>query len=79
MTTEREYIEQVQDHLAGGKKCLLAVMKINQDAGRLAASNAAMKCHGKLVTLHAEMMEELRNNWPEEFADGVQTRGGGDR
>lgn len=77
--TEKEHIEAAQDALGELKANLRAIKKINEDAGRSPAANAAMKVLGKVIVLHAEAMEELEKHWPEEISGEISTRGGGGR
>lgn len=78
MTTELEHIEAVQDALGVIKKNLRAIQRINQDEGRHEAANAAMKARGQTIVLHAEMMNDLAQYFPD-HASEIQVRGGGGR
>lgn len=73
--TERTDIEMVQDGIAMVKKGLRSIQKLNTEAGRDAAANAAMKHRGQAICLHAEMTESLIEFYPE-FSSEIQTRGG---
>ncbi|MFV1644947.1 hypothetical protein VWZ82_13065 [Phaeobacter sp. JH20_41] len=77
--TELDHIKAIQDGLGKIKRDLRAVQKINVENGRDRAANAAMKVHGKVQVLHAEAMEELYSNWPEQVSGEISTRGGGGR
>lgn len=76
--TERKLLEETQDALAVMKKNLREIQKINKDAGRHDAANAAMKARGKLIVWHAEATEDLNRFFPD-HAGEIQTRGGGGR
>lgn len=77
--TEMEHLEAAQDALGNLKKHLRAIEKINMDAGRAAAANAAMKVRGNVMALHADAMTLLERHWPEQVSGAISTRGGGDR
>lgn len=77
--TELDHIRAAQDALGDLKSSIKAIQKINQDAGRNEAANAAMKVHGKVQVLHAEAMDDLRTHWPEQVSGEISTRGGGGR
>lgn len=73
---ERDNADAIQLALAAIKANLREIEKINTDAGRLDAANAAMGFRGKVITLHSEMTEAMAKYWPE-FAAEVQTKGPG--
>lgn len=77
-TEERQSMERLQDALAVMKTELRCIQRINTDAGRLEAANATMGALGSLMVWHAKATKELRRHWPD-FADDIQTRGGGGR
>lgn len=77
--TELDHLKAIQDELASIKKHLRAIEKINTDAGRMPAANAAHKVRGKVMVLHGEAMEDLREHWPDQVSGAISTRGGGDR
>lgn len=77
--TELEHLEAAQDALGTLKKSLRELEKINTEAGRMPAANAAHKVRGKVMVLHAEAIEDLRAHWPEQVSGAISTRGGGDR
>ena len=75
---EVEQIEKAQEHFAGLKKALKQIMKINAEAGRDEAANAAMKAYGKIIVAHAESTEDLNKYYKNEIEEGlIQTFGGG--
>jgi len=76
MKTEREMIDQVQDGIAPVKQGLKELQKLNADAGRPMAANAAMGLLGELNAWHAKATEALDKHYPELTAS-VTTRGGG--
>lgn len=73
--TEIELIESAQDHIIGLKKDMRAIQKLNEEAGRGEAANAAMKWRGEVIRMHGLLMEEMYMHYPE-FASGIQARGG---
>ncbi|AUR11218.1 hypothetical protein PhaeoP48_01221 [Phaeobacter inhibens] len=77
--TELDHIKAIQDGIGKIKRHLRSVQKINAENGRDRAANAAMKVHGKVQVLHAEAMDELYANWPEQVSGEISTRGGGGR
>jgi len=76
MTEERQLIEAAQDAIASLKRALRGIEKINTEAGRLDAANAAMGGRGKVIVLHSELTKDMHQFFPE-FAAEIQTRGGG--
>lgn len=74
--TEQDHIECVQDALGQIKKSLREIQKMNFDADRKAAANAAMGFRGKVITLHSEMTAALDQFYPE-MSGEIQVRGGG--
>lgn len=76
---ERAELARVQRAMKTIKVALGRVERINRDANRLEAANAAYKWQQKMGVFHAEATEDLFKHWPEEFAGGIMTRGGGDR
>lgn len=76
MTQEREAIDAAQDAIGALKRAMREIEKINTEAGRLAAANAAMGLRGELITWHAKATVAMREHFPE-FADEVQAFGPG--
>ncbi len=74
MTTEREFIDDAQKAIGDLKRALRSIQKMNAEAGRDAAANAAMKHRGQAITLHAEMTESMTAFYPQ-FASEVQRAG----
>jgi hypothetical protein len=71
---ERDNVEAIQQALAVIKSNLAEIERINTAAERLDAANAAMGFRGKVIVLHADMTEAMRQYWPE-FASEVQVLG----
>ncbi len=75
---ERAELEKVQKALKVIKVSLGKIEKVNREAGRAPAANAAYKWQQKFGVAHAEATEDLISNWPQSLSD-VVILGGGDR
>lgn len=79
-TDEQKEVFKAQRALKVFKIALGKIEKINREAGRMEAANAAYKWRQKAGVLHAEAAEDLYKYWPQNLADDViGTLGGGDR
>lgn len=88
--TEKETIEAAQDALVAAKAAMRKfqvhmgdLMRINTDAGRLPAANAAMRVRdtamqirGSIGVMHADATDAMATHFPE-FSSEIQTRGPG--
>ena len=88
--TEKQLIDAAQKAVATAKKALAnvesameKVAKLNREAGRLQASNAAMRFQGAcgkarngVIMAHADASDALLLHYPD-FAEEVITRGPG--
>jgi len=79
-TDEQNEVLKAQKALKVFKIALGKIEKINREAGRMEAANAAYKWQQKAGVFHAEAAEDLYKYWPQNLADDViGTLGGGDR
>ncbi len=76
---ERAELQKVQKALKAAKVALGKIEKVNREAGRLQAANAAYKNQQKLGVFHGEATEDLFKHWPEQFASEIVAFGGGGR
>lgn len=74
---ERAELEKVQKALKVIKVSLGKVEKVNREAKRMEAANAAYKWQQKFGVAHGEATEDLFKHWPEGVAGEIMTRGGG--
>lgn len=74
--TERDLIESIQKAKAGMAANLKELIRINREAGRGEAQNAAYLTLSKLNVWHGKATKELYAHYPE-FASDVVVKGPG--